>query len=64
MRRSDLFSDDLNIIKNRYKYTIENGDYENNNKLNYYFFKGMLIDTGLDDKFKQLQKKWKMIKEA
>ena len=57
MRRSDLFSDDLNFIKNRYKYTIENGDYEFNNKLNYYFFKGVLIDTGLDDKFKQLQKK-------
>ena len=57
MRRSDLFSDDLDFIKNRYKYTIENGDYENNNKLNYYFFKGILIDTGLDDKFKQLQKK-------
>ena len=57
MRRSDLFSDDLDFIKNRYKYTIENGDYEFNNKLNYYFFKGVLIDTGLDDKFKQLQKK-------
>ena len=60
MRRSDLFSDDLNIIKNRYKYTIENGDYENNNKLNYYFFKGMLIDTGLDDKFKQLNENLKI----
>ena len=57
MRRSDLFSDDLDFIKNRYKYTIKNGDYEFNNKLNYYFFKGVLIDTGLDDKFKQLQKK-------
>ena len=57
MRRSDLYSDDLNFIKNRYKYTIKNGYYEANNKLNYYFFYGVLIDTGLDDKFEQLKKK-------
>jgi len=55
--RSDLFSDDLDFIKNRYKYTIKDGNYEANNKLNYYFFLGVVIDTGLDDKFKKLQEK-------
>ena len=55
--RSDLFSDDLNFIKNRYKYTIKDGDYDGNNKLNYYFFLGVVINTGLDEKFKKLQQK-------
>ena len=57
MRRSDLYSDDLNFIKNRYKYTIKDGNYEANNKLNYYFFYGVFINTGLDDKFELLKKK-------
>ena len=59
--RSDLFSDDLNFIKNKYKYTIKDGDYEPNNKLNYYFFLGVAINTGFDDKFKKLQQKMETV---
>ena len=51
MRRSDLYSNDLNFLKSRYKYTIKNNDYGANNRCNYYFFYRVLANTGLDDKF-------------
>lgn len=57
MRRSDLYSDDLNFIKNRYKYTIKDGDYGVNNVCNYFFFEGVLVSSGLDEKFERLKKK-------
>ena len=57
MERSDLYSDDLNYIRNRYKYTIRDGDYGINNICNYYYFCGVLDNTGLDVKFEQLKKK-------
>ena len=57
MRSPAIYSDDLDFIKNRYKYTIKDGDYEYNNKLNYYYFYVVLIDIHLDDKFEQLKKK-------
>ena len=57
MRSPPLYSDDLNFIKNRYKYTIKDFDYEFNNELNYSYFYVVLTKTGLDDKFEQLKKK-------
>ena len=59
MRSSAKYSDDLDFIKNRYKYAIEDGDYEFNNKLNYYYFYVVFTDSGLDDKFEQLKKNGK-----
>ena len=60
MRRSDLFSDDLNIIKNRYKYTQKMVIINLIIKLIITFLKKDFIDTGLDDKFKQLNENLKI----
>ena len=60
MRRSDLFSDDLNIIKNRYKYTQKMVIINLIINLIITFLKKDFIDTGLDDKFKQLNENLKI----
>lgn len=40
--RTGLYSDDLSIIKNRYKYKIIGQSYVIDNELNYYYFLGLL----------------------
>ena len=56
MRTAD-YSDDLNTIKNRYKYKIIQQSYVVDNMLNYQYFLGVIINVDLDKKFMDLQQK-------
>ena len=55
--RTAKYSDDLNTIKNRYKYKIIQQSYVVENQLNYSYFLGVLKNVDLDRKFKDLQQK-------
>ena len=55
--RTAKYSDDLNTIKNRYKYTITQQSYVVDNQLNYSYFLGLIKNVDLDRKFKDLQQK-------
>ena len=55
--RTAKYSDDLNTIKNRYKYKITQQSYVVDNQLNYSYFLGVLKNVDLDRKFKDLQQK-------
>ena len=53
--RTSKYSDDLNTIKNRYKYKIIQQSYVVDNLLNYQYFLGVNENVDLDRKFKDLQ---------
>ena len=55
--RTSRYSDDLNTIKNRYKYKIIQQSYVVDNKLNYRYFLSVTENVDLDKKFKDLQQK-------
>jgi len=55
--RTSKYSDDLNTIKNRYKYKIIQQSYVIDNQLNYQYFLGVTKNVDLDRKLKDLQEK-------
>ena len=55
--RTARYSDDLDTIKNRYKYNIIQQSYVVDNKLNYRYFLSVTENVDLDKKFKDLQQK-------
>ena len=55
--RTTRYSDDLDTIKNRYKYKITPQSYVIDNQLNYCYFLGVTENVDLDKKFKDLQQK-------
>ena len=55
--RTARYSDDLDTIKNRYKYKIIQQSYVVDNKLNYRYFLSVTENVDLDKKFKDLQQK-------
>lgn len=55
--RTSKYSDDLNTIKNRYKYKIIQQSYVIDNQLNYQYFFSVTENVDLDRKLKDLQEK-------
>ena len=55
--RTSKYSDDLNTIKNRYKYKIIQQSYVIDNLLNYQYFFSVTENVDLDRKLKDLEQK-------